>query len=126
MNKYEEIITMKCERCKTPTRSMVCLPRRRRKDGTAICFWQVCVKCAKEILAAKRTVRVKQEILYARKKVRDSTAIRIVPKMSTGVHNKSRLSKKSNVLCKVQRVVRGVKNGSKKINTRKKASRKKL
>ena len=108
MNKYEEKFTMKCDKCGTPTRSMVCLSRRKRKDGTTICFWQVCLKCAREIIDAQEH------------------KIRVVPKVSTDVHDKSRQTKKSNVLRKVQRVVRGVKNGSKKINTRKKASRKKL
>lgn len=107
-NKYEEIITMKCEKCLTPTRSMVCLPRRRRKDGTAICFWQVCLKCAKEIINAKEH------------------KIRHVPKVSKDDDAKSRQTKKSNVLRRVQRVVRGVKNGAKKIKRNKKTGSKRF
>lgn len=107
-NKYEEIITMKCEKCLTPTRSMVCLPRRRRKDGTAICFWQVCLKCAKEIINAKEH------------------KIRHVSKVSQDDDAKSRQAKKSNVLRGVQRVVRGVKNGTKKIKRNKKTGSKRF
>ena len=41
--------TMHCNRCHHPTRYLVSTPKRRRPDGTAICFWQICLKCVKEL-----------------------------------------------------------------------------
>ena len=52
-----QTIKMHCERCKIPTSTMVALPRRRHKDGTVICFWQLCLKCAREVLNGKKDLR---------------------------------------------------------------------
>lgn len=89
-----ETIKMHCERCKIPTSTMVALPRRRHKDGTVICFWQLCLKCAREVLNGKKDLR-------------DLSKVRVSEDI------KSRQTKKSHVLRKVQDVVRRVKNDKK-------------
>lgn len=96
---FEEKFKMKCEKCNTPTRSMVCLPKRKRKDGTAICFWQVCIKCAKEIIHAKQKKH----------------NVRSVPILPISENAEGRQTKKPVSLRRVQNVVRNVgeKNGKK-------------
>lgn len=85
-------IKMKCERCHIPVSTMVAVPRRRREDGTAICFWQLCLKCAKEVLNAKKVKRG-------------------MSKVQQREHDKSGRRTKSSQVRRVRPVVRRIKKG---------------
>ena len=100
--RYEEKFSMRCEKCQTPTRSMVCIPKRKRADGTIICFWQLCLKCAKEVINE-----------------REKKTIRSMPAVRKVKFSENRRRKKRDVLQVVQRNIRriGVKNDTKKKQT---------
>ena len=86
---------------------MVALPRRRRADGTVICFWQLCLKCAKEVLHG-----------------REKNSVRNLPEVRVSKDAPRGQTKESNVLRRMQSVVRNVKQedthgkGSKKVITK--------
>jgi len=90
-------IKMKCEKCHTPVSTMVALPRRKRADGTTICFWQLCLKCAKEVLNARQ----------AKQNVRN------LPNVPVSKDIEGRQTKKPVHVRRVQNVVRKLNTGGK-------------
>ena len=112
-------IKMHCEKCKQETSTMVALPKRRYKDGTVICFWQLCLKCAKEVLreriakdAAKVSKMSKPQDSTSgpREKSDDMRRVQPVVRRINGGNNNEKKCKKSckNCCCKERKKAKAV------------------
>ena len=89
--KTKERINMQCEKCGQFVHNMMAVPRRRKSDGTIICFWQICYPCAKEVIEHELERRN-----------------RAMSKVRKPQHRTSRPTEKSVSVCRMRKVVRKV------------------
>ena len=91
IQKYQKRSSMRCEKCGELVHSMMAVPRRRKADGTIICFWQICYPCAKEVIEDELKRRNRE-----------------MSKMRKPQHRTSRPTAKSVSVCRMRKVVRKI------------------